>query len=210
MGQLIDTGVNASFSQTVFLGLVKDNKDPKKRGRVQVFVPQLHKSPDEVELPWAIPISPLFGGGAGSEQNVSSNNWGFFMVPQINEWVVLTPLLGDVNTLLYFGSIRSIHQPLPNTPNDAGTDDPSTYELRFPNGHRFVVRTDPTKDRTTIETNKGYIVDLDDVQDVVTVKCSNSTITMTAAGDITITGQTSITVASTGPVVVQGSTINMN
>jgi len=210
MSLLSNTGINNSVAQTIFLGQVKDNKDPKKRGRVQVFVPQLHKSPNEVELPWAIPVSPMFGGGQGSEQSSSTNNWGFFMTPQIDEWVVLVPLLGDVSTLLYLGSIRSIYQPLPNTPNDAGTEDPSTYELRFPNGHRFIVRTDPAQDRTTIETNKGYIVDLNDAQDVVTIKCNNSTITMTANGDITISGQSSITVTSTGPVTVQGSTINMN
>lgn len=204
------TKVNSSFETSVLLGQVVDNLDPKQNGRVQVFIPQLHTSKQENSLPWAMPISPMFGGGKSTKNSPGTDNWGFYMTPQIDEWVVLIPLLGDMATLLCIGSLRSTFQKLPDTPNASGTNSPSTYEMRFPNGNRLVIKTAAGDSSIRLETTKNYSIDINDTADNITIQCNNATITMTAAGDISITGSSSITATSSGPVTVSGSTINLN
>lgn len=212
------TGTSTSFSTSIILGKVVDNKDPQKRGSVQVFIPQLHKSEKDVELPWALPVSPMFGGGTSTENSQNTNNWGFYMTPMIGDWVVLAPLHGDMNTLVYFGSIRSIFQRLPDTPDRNDTTNPTTYEIRFPNGNRMEVRTDQSDSTVLLETSKGYLVDINDTQDSITIRCgsssavlhSNGNIEVTGAMTVNITGTATVNVTSSGPVNVHGSTINMN
>jgi len=190
------TKADTSFANTTMIGKVVDNVDTSKRGRIQVFVPQLHKNEQEVELPWAYPISAMFGGGKGAKDSPSTSNWGFHMVPQIGDMVVLIPLLADVNTLCYLGSIPSIHQTLPEVVSE------KTFVMRFPNGHKLIFETDAASAHVTLETSKGYKMQIDDSTNTTTITIGNSTITMDSAGNINIVGSAGI--------VVQGNTINLN
>ena len=190
------------------LGVVVDNLDEQKRGRVKVYLPQVHQSPDVTGLPWAMPISPGFGGGTGTEDSPSTDNWGWIAVPQVGDTVALLALYGDMSTLYYIGGIKSVSESLPETPDTAGSTDPSTYQLRFHNGHRIVARTGSDSE-ILLETEKGYTVAIDDANDRIKCTVGSASITLNSDGSILING-TSITATASGVVDINGSSITLN
>ena len=97
---------NSTSSPGIFIGVVEDNKDPLKQGRVRVRVIGLHsenKSPSNTDgiptadLPWAIPGNPIFEG--------SNSGYGFFSVPIQGSMVALFFIGDDHNYPCYFASI---------------------------------------------------------------------------------------------------------
>jgi uncharacterized protein involved in type VI secretion and phage assembly len=72
------------------LGVVVDNKDPKKLGRCRIRVPGLVEPASN----WALPIGGLGGGVKGR---------GSFAAPKEGSDVVVMFLAGDVDAPVYFG-----------------------------------------------------------------------------------------------------------
>jgi hypothetical protein len=68
-----------------YRGLVVNNQDPDKDGRVKVFVEPLHRGVRTEDLPWAIP-HPSVGMG-GYEPDVDAGRSDF--IPDENTWVVI-------------------------------------------------------------------------------------------------------------------------
>ena len=80
-----------SFSDQIVIGIVTNNNDPDKLGRVKVKFPQLG---DQIESAWARVTTPSSGKGRG-----------IMMIPQVNEEVVVAFEQGDTRRPFVLGSL---------------------------------------------------------------------------------------------------------
>ena len=74
-----------------FRGVVSDNRDPEKRGRLKLRVPSVL---DQEETDWALPCLP-YGGGTG---------YGLFLVPPPGAQVWVEFEEGDLHRPLWTGT----------------------------------------------------------------------------------------------------------
>ena len=116
-----------TFNQTdtsfnhIYLGVVEDNNDTDKAGKVQVRIAGIHtpkktKTATEGiptdELPWALPMMPM-GGVSGL---------GYNGVPKQGDWVALFFIGGNHNNPVYFGSLKGT--PISPIDTSVGFNDP--------------------------------------------------------------------------------------
>jgi Type VI secretion system/phage-baseplate injector OB domain/Gp5 C-terminal repeat (3 copies) len=81
-------------------GVVKDNKDPDKLGRIKVKVKELTEGIDDKDLPWAIPLFAHVDGALGGDEFKRS---GTFFVPRIGTKVLVEYQDGDPHHPIYSG-----------------------------------------------------------------------------------------------------------
>ncbi len=74
-----------------YRGLVTDNQDPEKRGRLKVQVPALM---GETEIGWAMPCVP-YGGGSDR---------GFYMIPEVGDGVWVEFEAGQLSYPIWTGT----------------------------------------------------------------------------------------------------------
>jgi len=107
----------------IFMGVVENNNDPDRAGKVQVRILGLHSenknksNTDGIptnELPWAVPAVPIAEGGTSGS--------GMFSVPVQGSWVALFFIGGDHNYPCYFASIAG--NPKTKRPASKGFSDP--------------------------------------------------------------------------------------
>ncbi|MFZ3058851.1 MAG: phage baseplate assembly protein V [Candidatus Methanoperedens sp.] len=116
----------------VVVGIVTDNKDPDKLGRVKVKIPRLSA---EDESNWARVIS--FMGG---------KQMGGFFLPEVNDEVLVAFEYGDINIPYVIGSLWNGKDSPPLT-NDDGKNNFRIIKSR--SGH--VIRLDDTDGQEKIE-----------------------------------------------------------
>ena len=116
-----------TFNQTdtnfnhIYLGVVEDNNDPDKTGRVQVRIAGIH-TPKKIktdvegiptdELPWALPMMPMAG----------VSGLGYNGVPKQGDWIALFFIGGNHNNPVYFGSLKGT--PISPIDTETGFNDP--------------------------------------------------------------------------------------
>jgi hypothetical protein len=106
---IADTQIEVEKLHGFYMGVVEDNIDPLKAGRVRVRIHGIHSEQtikDELdgipvdELPWAEPVLPIYEG--------SVSGFGIWSVPRQGSLVVLFFLNGNVFQPRYFGSLPGI------------------------------------------------------------------------------------------------------
>ena len=92
----------------IYLGVVEDDNDPNKAGRVRVRILGLHSEVKQKsntqgipsnELPWAIPALPVFEG--------ATSGIGSFSVPVKGSWLAIFFIGEDHNYPVYFANIAA-------------------------------------------------------------------------------------------------------
>jgi hypothetical protein len=102
-----------------YRGLVIDNRDPLKLGRLKVSVPSILS--EEVTV-WALPCFP-YGG---------SHQQGIFMVPDIDSHVWVEFEAGDIDHPIWAGTFWEKEG---DAPDDSAREDPTTRLIQTGSGH---------------------------------------------------------------------------
>lgn len=77
-----------------YRGVVVDNNDPNKTGRVKVRVYPMYSGSKDADLPWSVPAMPLFCG--------ASSGKGSLFLPDVGSWVWCFFEEGEFTQPVYF------------------------------------------------------------------------------------------------------------
>lgn len=132
----------------LFEGVVVSDRDPEKRGRVQVRVYDIHDEDfPEDQLPWATPNMP----SAFVHKDDINRNGGFFQVPPKDSLVNLMFRRGDPGFPVWMGGW------FPYEPAIAGREDYDSHERR-----KALYNADGQPSCPTWGTLRGHRIELDD------------------------------------------------
>ncbi|HOB26244.1 MAG TPA: phage baseplate assembly protein V, partial [Bacilli bacterium] len=131
----------------IYVGLVVDNDDPKKLGRLKISVPSVYGNIEKEDLPWSEPCFPY-----------GYTDQGIFFIPELNSLVSVMFINGSPYKPLWLGTIfRENENVVPSEAKDIYPDrkiiktnsgylmfdDDSQYiELKHRSGSRIAVTKD--------------------------------------------------------------------
>ena len=170
----------------IFLATVKDTKDPKKLGRVQVELSAFAKA---VEMPWLRLIQPMAG-----------KKHGVIMLPEKDDVVAVIRGAGDrPNSMYILGSVYDgKNKPEAGDP-DAHDGKNNVKQLKTRSGHLFVISDEKGKEKVSIKTGtKKLLFEMDDSKEKLTIKIKSLSLEMDGAGK-------SITLDSNDKIVIKGA-----
>ncbi|MEH1922429.1 VgrG-related protein [Nostoc sp.] len=196
-------------SETLLVGIVTDNKDPRSWGRVKVMFPTLT---EEHTSDWARVVAL----GAGP-------NRGFDCLPEVGDEVLVGFEHGDIHRPYVIGGVWNGQDAPPEKVDDSVTSGVRLRTIKTRVGHvlQFVeedkgsskkgIRVETTgghkiylndSDRCIeIETTGGHKIKMDDMAKSVSVK-STGNMSLDAAGNIDI--------SANGVITVKGAMIRLN
>jgi uncharacterized protein involved in type VI secretion and phage assembly len=185
----------------VVMGIVTNNQDPEKMGRVRVKFPWLS---DDHESWWARIATPMGGP-----------NRGVYFLPEVDDEVLVGFEHGDVRYPYVIGALWNGKDAPPGN-NDDGKNNIRLIHSR--SGH--LVRLDDTDGDEKIE-----IIDKTG-SNSITIKSSDNSVTITCAGkmklhasqgmeitsdaDVKIQAGTTMTVQSSANMTIKGAVVNIN
>jgi uncharacterized protein involved in type VI secretion and phage assembly len=183
----------------VVIGVVTNNKDESKWGRVKVKLPTGGEESD-----WAWVAEPM----AGKEM-------GTYLLPEVGDRVVVAFISGDINYPVIIGSLWDEKNP-PPAGNDDGKNNVRMIKSR--SGHQIIFddNADGKKEKVEIRTKSGHTILLDDAsgaekieikdktgKNMLFVNSANNEVLLASQGKITIKdGQGSMVEMSPGKVAV--------
>ena len=157
----------------VTIGVITNNKDPDKLGRVKVKFPWLS---EQVESHWARVVTPM----AGKER-------GLYFLPEVNDEVLVAFEHGVMEFPYVLGSLWN-GQDKPPLANNDGKNNLRTIKSR--SGH--VITLDDTEGEEKI-----IIRDMTAKNEIV-IDSKNNTLTMKVEKDLTIEAKGKISLKSSG------------
>lgn len=192
----------------VVVGVVTNNKDPDKLGRVKVKFPWLS---DDDESNWARVAAPM----AGKKR-------GFFFLPEVEDEVLVAFDHGDVSSPFVLGALWNGKDAPPVT-NDDGKNNIRLIQSR--SGHIVRLTDEDGKEKIEIidkseknsivfDTSKNTITVTSD-QDIAlsaskgNIKLDAKAIDIKASGELKI-GGAKMEVSADGVMTVKGQTVNIN
>lgn len=178
----------------VFVGVVTDNKDPDKLGRVKVRFPWLD---DKAESTWARIATPMAGKGRG-----------FFFPPEVGDEVLVAFEHGDMRFSYVLGAIWNGKDTPPDGAEDAidGSGKVVRRIVRSRAGHTITFNDDSGGGGITIEDKKGNKVVLDAAKNSLQV-IAKGDLTIQAGGKVIIKGKSGIKLDSEqGKAIIKGAT----
>lgn len=171
----------------VMIGIVTNNNDPDKLGRVKLKFPWLA---EDVESTWARVASPA----AGAKR-------GLFAIPEVNDEVLVAFEHGLLDRPFVLGGLWNGKDEVP--PNTAKPADVRSLTSRA--GH--VIRLDDTQQAEKIEivSSKGNAkIVLDAAKGTITISTDADLVLESRNGAVKITGSSIELKAVKGPVKVDG------
>ena len=144
----------------IVIGIVTNNQDPGKLGRVKVKFPWLS---EEDESNWARVLTPMAG-----------NNRGIYFLPEVDDEVLVAFGHGDMRFPYVLGALWNGE----DTPPEGVDEDNNIRVIKSRSGH--VIRLDDKQGDEKIE-----IVDKSEKNKIV-ISAKENTITISAEADISI------------------------
>ncbi len=181
-----------------YRGLVSDNIDPQKLGRLKLQIPSLL---GEVVSGWALPCIP-YGG---------LHDQGMFMVPEVDAQVWVEFEAGELNMPIWTGTFWRPDE----IPEEAAKDEPTTRLLKTNSGHRLQFDDAPGEEKIILHHSESSEVLMDE-NGSISLTDSNGSQVMLDARNSEIKIQDSqgnhLTMSSSGLVVEDsnGNTISMD
>jgi uncharacterized protein involved in type VI secretion and phage assembly len=186
LAEALRTGRGRAFADHLVIGVVTDNKDPDKLGRVKVKYPLLN---DEVESGWV----RIAWGAAGKERGTVS-------LPHVNDEVAVGFEHGDVRRPIILGALFNGS----DTPGADLVKDTSSVAARFPRD--LDVKTEKKTLLTagediTVKSEKGKF-DLAAKADIKLASQSGTITIEATAGQIKATGKAGVEISASGPLKI--------
>jgi uncharacterized protein involved in type VI secretion and phage assembly len=196
------------------IGLVTDNKDPSKLGRVKIKIPIL----SEQDTTW---WAPLVMHGAGV-------NRGWFFIPEVNDEVLVLFEHGDLDRPLIIGALWNGVDKAPDTnpgkvPRKVIKSRGGSRILFDDENKKLIIEDGAKKGRITIEATSNKItiealdgdVCLQSPADDFTIVANEAEFTASTnleihAGGAMAWGTDATGKLAGGPVTLAGSTVNIN
>lgn len=170
----------------VAIGVVTDNKDPEKLGRIKLSFPWRGED-DQSE--WARVAAPM----AGKER-------GFFFLPEVDDEVLVAFDRGDISQPYVIGSLWNGKDKPPETNSDGKNN---IRKIRSRSGHEIIFGDDHEnkKEKLEILTKAGHKIVLDDSDggekiEIIDKAGSNSICIDSAQNSISIKSDSKISVES--------------
>lgn len=197
----------------VMIGVVTNNKDPEKQGRVKLKLP-LRES--ETETDWTRVATLMAGKDMGS-----------YFIPEVGDEVLVSFHMGEVREPFVIGMLWS-KQDTP--PAGAYTEKNDIRKIKSRGGHEIIFDDKNGDGKITIKTKDGHQIEILDKTDVisiedksgnnkleikggsaneVTLKSSQSSVKMTTKGDITIESPKSLKLKSTEITIEATAQLNI-
>jgi phage protein D len=195
MFSVLTPDAHAQMGDRLVIGIVTDNNDPEKLGRVKVKYPWL--SSDHAS-DWARVVSP----GAGKQRGVE-------FTPEINDEVLVGFELGDVNYPYVLGGLWN--------GQDAPPGDPSTVisgskvdqrVIKSRTGHTVILDDSDGNSGILIQDKNGNVIHLETSKDALTIKTKGN-VTLEAQGNISIKSQANLTLEAGGQLEIKGATTSV-
>lgn len=197
-------------SQTLIVGVVTDNKDPKGLGRVKVKFPTLT---DEHSSNWARVVAL----GA-------ANNRGFDCLPEVNDEVLVGFEHGDIHRPYIVGGVWNGKDKPPEDVNDTIVNNKvrlRTFRTRTGHTLQFIEEDKgSSKAGIKVQSCKGHNIMLNDSDRCIEIKTKNghiiklndenNSISIKSTGDLTLEAGGNIKLKASGNITVEGATISLN
>lgn len=175
----------------VVVGLVTDNADPDSLGRVKLTFPWFSEA---MTSEWCRVAQPYAGKG-----------YGFYWVPEIDDEVVVAFMHGDMRIPIVVGSLYNGVDRPPITRNGR---DPKVILTRA--GHRILLEDDAGQQKIEIVDASGNnSIVIDTTSNSIAIAAQGD-IKVEATGQLTLSGNSGVTVSSPGTVKISGSMIELN
>jgi hypothetical protein len=137
-------------------GIVTDNNDPEKLGRIKAQVPAVM---GETEVGWALPSFPFIGDGHG-----------FFMLPEVDSMVWIEFEAGNPDFPIWSGGFLAENQ---SKPDDG---DVAVRVIVSKKGHKVVLSDD--EDKVVVKHASGGTIEM--TASEITISLSGSKMVMSA------------------------------
>jgi uncharacterized protein involved in type VI secretion and phage assembly len=188
LAETLQGGRGRSFADNLAIGIVTDNKDPDKLGRVKVKYPVLN---DEVESGWA----RIAWGAAGKERGTVS-------LPHVNDEVAIGFEHGDVRRPVILGALFNGV----DTPGADLVKEASSLASRFPRDIDVATRKKTlyaSGEDITVKSEKGAISVAAGKDFKLSAGTGGSgTMTIEATGQIKASGKQGVEISANGPVKI--------
>ncbi len=180
-------GQNKGGNQGVVVGVVTNNDDPDKQGRVKVKFPWLS---DNEESCWARIASPM----AGDQR-------GFYCLPEVNDEVLVAFEQGDMHKPYVLGSLwNGSDSPPIDDAVSGGQVVKRVFKTR--SGHMITLDDNTGSEKIIIEDNQG--------NNVITFDAAGRKLIIESQGDIEIKSGMNVKIEASAKVTVKGSMIELN
>lgn len=174
-----------------FRGVVMDNQDPDKRGRVKVSVPALL---GDQTSDWALPCFPC-GGLADT---------GWFCVPKVGAQVWVEFEGGNIDFPIWSGTFWQQGADVPAEVQDP----PTTHLLKTPKGHLFLLEDQDDNEQVSLTHSGGAQMLIDPDGTIALTDQNGAKVTLDAQNNqllIEDANGNSVTLASAGTTVEDGN-----
>lgn len=196
--------------QTLLVGIVTDNKDPKGWGRVKVKLPTLT---EEHASNWA----RIVALGAANQR-------GFDCLPEVNDEVLVGFEHGDIHRPYVFGGVWNGKDAPPESVNDTiqnGKVRLRTFKTRTGHSLQFVEEDKGgSKAGIYIETTDGHKLHINDSDTYIEIETigghkiklndRDHSISVNSTGNLSLQAQDNIEIKANGTITVNGALIRLN
>jgi len=186
----------------IVLGIVTNNQDDEKLGRVKVKFPWLGEG---YESDW-VRVATLMAG----------NERGTFFLPEVGDEVVVAFDHGDINYPYVIGTLWNGVDKPPETNEDGKNN---VKKIKSRSGHEIIFDDASGKEKVEIHTNAGHAIVLDDGGKVVQINTQgglkitlddNSKAMEMVAGNNSVKMEAGgITISCKGKLAIDASSIEM-
>ncbi|MBD2564611.1 MULTISPECIES: VgrG-related protein [Nostoc] len=196
-------------SETLLVGIVTDNKDPEKMGRVKVKFPTLT---EDHTSDWARVVAV----GAGP-------NRGFDCLPEVNDEVLVGFEHGDIHRPYVIGGVWNGKDAPPEKVSDSVTGGVRLRTIKTRVGHvlQFVEEDKgSSKKGIRVETEYGHKIYLNDSQKCIEIETKGGhkikmddmgkSVSVKSTGNMSLDAAGNIDISANGTITVKGALIRLN